>query len=44
MKIKNYEYEIEKIKNLLEDKTLRDIERFNLNIYLKSLIKDGKKQ
>jgi len=37
------EYEIERIKNILEDKTLRDVERFNLNVYLKSLIKDGKK-
>lgn len=35
------EYEIERLENLLEDKTLRDVERFNLNIYLKSLIKEN---
>jgi len=36
--------EIEKIKYLLTDKTLRGFERYNLEMYLKSLLDDGKKQ
>lgn len=35
------EYEIDRIKSLLEDPTLRQFERFNLNVYLKSLLKNG---
>jgi hypothetical protein len=36
------EREIEQIKALLQDPTLRGSEKFNLSIYLKSLQKDGK--
>lgn len=40
-KIKNQE--IDEIKELLQNKDLKDVERFNLNIYLKSLLKNEKK-
>jgi len=41
---KSREYEIERVTDLLRDPALRDIEKFGLNIYLKSLIKDGKEK
>jgi hypothetical protein len=42
IKSKIRDYEIEKIKGLLDDPTLKSVERYNLNIYLKSLLKDDK--
>ena len=43
-KSKVREYEIERVTDLLQDPTVRDIEKFGLNIYLKSLIKENGKQ
>lgn len=34
------EYEIERIKGLLQDSTLRASERYAINVYLKSLLKE----